>query len=261
MEASVLPFSPFRGHLPVLEWLVWAVPVTVAVAAGVLLYHVRAIRRLGFRHMERVRTQIASDLHDDVGSALTRLVVQSEMLCATEDPGRMKAIAREIGNEARDVISTMSDVVWSIDARNDSVRDLMDRMRDFSAGVLEGCNVAVHFREEGLEPERRLPVRVRQNLYLIFKEAVSNIARHSVSREVWIDIAKEGDGLRLAVRSDGLEMAGHSLVHAHGQGQRNMRMRAEQIGATVDILHDRGIAVVLRLPCLWGPKTGASVTA
>lgn len=259
MDASILPVAPFHPCHPPLAWVAWAVPFTALLTATVLLLAIRAMRRVRQRNMEQVRTRIASDLHDDVGSALTRLVVQSEMLCATQNPTRMKDIAREIGNEARDVISTMSDVVWSIDARNDSMRDLLERMRDFANGVLEGCNAAVHFREQELDTAGALPVQVRRNLYLIFKEAVSNIARHSLTRDVWIDVAKEGEGIRLSVRNEGEESAEHPLLHAHGQGQRNMRMRAEQIGATLDIVHNHGIAVVVHLPRLQGAGGLATV--
>lgn len=231
-------------HLPTLPALL----VIAGLAAGTVFVALHVLRLRRARQMERVRTQIASDLHDDVGSALTRLGVQSELIVATDDPARMKALAVEIGHGAREIIATMADVVWSIDARNDSVGDLLGRMRDFAADVLEGHATAVHFGEAGLDASRRLPVGVRRNLYLIYKEALSNIVRHSVTRDVWINVRQDGEGFRLSVRDDGHEAAGHP--HLHGQGQKNMMMRADQIGARLTISSTNGYSVEVLLPNL-----------
>jgi signal transduction histidine kinase len=227
----------------------WPTVLIIAVLAAATVFgvlHVLRLRRA--RQMEQVRTQIASDLHDEIGSALTRLGVQSELIVATDDPARMKALAAEIGLGAREIITTMADVVWSIDARNDAMGDLLGRMRDFAADVLEGHATAVHFGEAGLDTSHRLAVGVRRNLYLIYKEALSNIVRHSGTCDVWIDVRQDAEGFLLSVRDDGQEAAGHP--HLHGQGQRNMMMRAAQIGARLTINGTNGYSVEVRLPKL-----------
>ena len=73
----------------------------------------------------------------------------------------------------------MSDIVWSIDARNDSLGDFLGRMQDLTHTMLSEKDISVSFRQKGMDVRRPIRVEVRQNLYYIFKEAIHNIARHS----------------------------------------------------------------------------------
>lgn len=207
-----------------------------------LVYHYRLRRAV---EIERMRVRIASDLHDDIGSTLTRIAVQSEIIQTTDDASTIRSASGSIGAASREIITTLSDVVWSIDARNDTLGDLLDRMRDFAAELLGPRSIAVTFDQSGLETKRKIPVDVRQNLYLIFKEAISNVARHSAARHVTISIVSADGELTMTIADDG---TGVDKDRMHGgQGLRNMGMRAERIHATLSTDRDHGMRIVLKM--------------
>jgi len=223
----------------------WLFRLAAAAAmAGLLfaLYHFRVNRLL---EIERMRVRIASDLHDDIGSSLTKIAIQSEIIQSATDPERMRATSRQIGAASRQIIGTLSDIVWSIDARNDTMGDLLDRMRDFVAEVLAPRHVEVQFDQGGLDPKKSVPVEIRQNLYLIFKETVNNIARHSNARHVRVEFARVDRRFVMSISDDG--EAVEEEVHRRGQGVRNMMMRAERIHADLRIVGPPGVKMELSM--------------
>jgi ligand-binding sensor domain-containing protein/signal transduction histidine kinase len=221
----------------------WFKSLLALLGIGLLfaLYRLRMERALA---IERMRIRIASDLHDDIGSTLTKIAVQSEIIQSTDDIRAIRLASGKIGSASRSIIGMLSDIVWSIDARNDTVGDLLDRMREFATEVLPGSHVEYTFTVQGLEPERPIAVAVRQNLYLIFKEALTNIARHSTAHRATISLVNGPVSFTMRIANDGSRKGSESLSsHA---GLKNMTMRARQIGGELATEGPPGFAVVLR---------------
>jgi len=208
----------------------------------VLLYRLRVSRIL---ELERVRIRIASDLHDDIGSTLTKIAVHSEIIQGTDDPGIIRETSRKIGSASREIITTLSDIVWSIDARNDTVGDLLDRMRDFVSALFAGKRIEYSVNAQGLDAARALPSEVRQNLYLIFKEALTNIARHSNAQHVSIELTNLQSSFSMRIANDG-ERREEGPGHPGHQGLQNMAMRARRIGANLSVEGPPGFAILVR---------------
>ncbi|MCK4749747.1 MAG: hypothetical protein KAT15_21980, partial [Bacteroidales bacterium] len=124
--------------------------------------HLYRIRRV--REIERLRTRIASDLHDDIGSALTRISVHSQQIMSQEELGLIRRSTGKINELSREMVSTMSDIVWSIDARNDTLADFLSRMQDLTHSLLSDQDIQVSFKHKGMDVRRPLKVHVRQNL-------------------------------------------------------------------------------------------------
>jgi ligand-binding sensor domain-containing protein/signal transduction histidine kinase len=223
---------------------IWFKAALVLAVAGflLLLYRLRVSRLLA---LERMRIQIASDLHDDIGSTLTKIAVHSEIIQDTDDPGTIRETSRKIGAASREIITTLSDIVWSIDARNDTVGDLLDRMRDFASALFAGKHIEYGLTAQGLDAPRALPSEVRQNLYLIFKEALTNIARHSNAQHVSIELTNSQNGFSMRIANDGesKEEGGGRPGH---QGLQNMRMRARRIEADLAVEGPPGFAILVR---------------
>lgn len=117
------------------------------------------------RALERMRIQIASDLHDDIGSSLTKIAVHSEIIQTTTEKQKVSDSSQKIGDMSREIITTLSDIVWSIDARNDTIGDLIDRMRDFIETVFPAGNIQVDFQIKGLLYDQKIKQTLRQNIY------------------------------------------------------------------------------------------------
>ena len=208
-----------------------------------ILYSVYRFRLNRLLELERLRIKIASDLHDDIGSALTRISLESELLNTNSDPESRKEGLSRIGNMSREIISSMSDVVWSIDSRNDSIEDLINRMKDFSFSLSSLRNTRVIFETENLNMQKKLKVDLRQNIYLIFKEALNNTIKYSVSDEIKVELKNIDGEFGMTILEPLSDFNPQKLT---GHGLRNMEMRAEKIGGKIELHKGEGLEVILR---------------
>lgn len=175
----------------------------VLVVAALLVNRYRLKRRL---QVERLRVRLSRDLHDDIGGTLSSISILSNVVKKraeasgdTDNAASMEKISERSLRLMRD----MSDIVWSVDPGKDSMTDLIGRMREFGSAVLEPKGIAFHFNAPAQMVERELSVDVKQNLYLIFKEAVNNAAKHGRAQSVFVDIALNGRSLHIQVDDDG----------------------------------------------------------
>jgi hypothetical protein len=226
-------------------WATWWFRVIMFITILGIAYSIYRYRLNKVLAMERLRVQIASDLHDDIGSALTRIAVHSEVIGTTTEKSKILRSSKQIGAMSREIITTLSDVVWSIDSRNDTVGDLIDRMRDFLETVFPAGSVRMDFQTKGLHFDQKVNQTLRQNIYLIFKEAVNNAAKHSGADEIKISMIN-GDGkFKMEIADNG---TGIGTVDKHGghHGIENMQMRAKRIGGELRIDKlDRGTSITL----------------
>jgi len=229
-------------------WARWWFRLIIIFIIFTLFYLFHKIRIARLLEIERLRVQIASDLHDDIGSALTKIAINSEIIQNTQDRGKIKSAARSIGRVSRAVITTMSDIIWSIDARNDTIGNLLDRMKDLMADLLSPCEIQYNFSYKGLEPERKIAINLRQNLFLIFKEAINNVVRHSGADEVIIKLTYNSGHFTMKIKDNG---QGFDLQNpSAGNGLKNMKMRAQRIGAQFKITANKETTVFLSMKSL-----------
>src|SRR5260370_15725292 len=142
-------------------------------ATGVFMLYNYRVRQL--LAMERLRTRIATDLHDDIGASLTQISILSELARRRSTP----QVLSDIANIARGIVAEMSDIVWAVNPRHDRFEDLVHRMRRFASDVLGGADIELNFETEERPADGALPLDARRPLYLIFKVAGNDIARHS----------------------------------------------------------------------------------
>lgn len=234
---SIIITPPWWGTL----WFRTTIIITLIVI-GYSIYRYRINK---IREMERLRIQIASDLHDDIGSALTRIAVHSEIIQTTTEKEKVSSASKRIGNMSREIITTLSDVVWSIDSRNDTVGDMIDRMRDFLETVFPAGSIHIDFQTKGLHFDQKIEQSFRQNIYLIFKEAVNNAAKHSSADEIKISMIN-GDGkFKMEIVDNGTGINKETINKGH-HGIENMELRAERINGELKIEKlEKGTGVTL----------------
>ncbi|MGH1365165.1 MAG: two-component regulator propeller domain-containing protein [Calditrichia bacterium] len=212
--------------------------------AGLLgmLYRYRVMKLL---ELERMRVRIASDLHDDVGATLTKISLYSDLIRSGTDPEERNQLLDLIGSKSRELVVTMSDIVWSIDARNDTMEDLLDRMRDYATSLFSATNIDYRFDVSDVPMQRKLPLNTRQNLYLIFKEAVTNTAKHSDASSVRISLSERAGKLLMAIHDNGIGV--QENVRRSGHGMQNMKMRAKRIRGELEVESNSGLTITLRV--------------
>ncbi|MBX2989707.1 MAG: hypothetical protein KF749_00915 [Bacteroidetes bacterium] len=226
-------------------WETWwfrIAAVILLAGLGAAIYNYRVNRLL---EIERLRVRIASDLHDDIGSSLTKISLQSELIQEGFEPEERENYLTNIATMSRELVTSMSDIVWSIDARNDTIESVLDKMKSFASSTLAAKDIGFSFAHSGLDLKKKIPVDVRENLYLIFKETINNIAKHADASHVNVVLRNDADGFSMIVVDDGKGWEG--TARPSGHGTKNMRMRAERLGGTIDFVKDEGTRVVLKV--------------
>jgi two-component sensor histidine kinase len=229
-------------------WLRWWFITLSALVVGLAiqtLYRYRVARLL---EMANMRTRIATDLHDDIGANLTRIALLSEVAKQTpadgtsgDADGPLSSIARI----ARESVSSMSDIVWAINPKRESLIDLTRRMRQHAEEVFTLRGIEMHFTAPGAADTLKLGVDVRRDLLLIFKEAINNAVRHSRCSRVDIDLRLSGLRLSLEVADNGAGF--DASIEREGQGLVSMRRRALRLNGTLEISSDGGVGTRLTL--------------
>lgn len=224
-------------------WQTWwfRLMAAVAIVSLVALFFRSRLQKL--LEIERVRIRIASDLHDEVGSSLTKIALYSDLLKDSPDNSKLSDLVGRIGTMSRETVATMSDMVWSIDARNDAVEHLLDKMRDTASGMLQPKNIEAKFEVDGLRGEKELTVEVRENIYMIFKEAISNCAKYSGATAVVVTMKNTAERFTMTIQDNGKGLG--ETTKKTGQGLRNMSMRAKRLDGTLEFIQTKGLKIIL----------------
>lgn len=195
----------------------------------------------------QIREQIARDLHDEVGSTLSSISVLSGTLSNTETQINMQKHLQLIGERTREVITSMDDIVWSVNPRNDNLTDALDRLKDYGREVLENQQTRLHFDVSSTAQRLTLSMEQRKAILLIAKEALHNAAKHALAHDVWITFDYQGRILHLTVRDNGM---GFSLEKIkRGNGLSNMQARAAKLGGEIHIESETIEGTRIKLEC------------
>ena len=209
--------------------------------------------------VERIRTRIATDLHDDIGSSLSQIAILSEVARRSIENSEASASGplSDITAVSGELVDSMSDIVWTINPKHDNLSNLEHRMRRFATDVLTARNIDLDFRTMGTQPDLRIGAELRRQVFLISKEAVNNIVRHSGASLTVMEFGVAEEHLVLRVTDDGIGF--DPSVCVEGNGLVNIRKRALDLGGTAvfESLSNRGATLTLRVPLTyqrWGGR-------
>lgn len=223
-------------------WETWWFYLLIFLLLSAILYSIYKYRINQLLKIERLRVKLASDLHDDIGSTLSKISMQSDIVKYGIDKQNTEKNLSRISELSNQAIGTMRDIVWSIDARNDDFKNIIIKMKDESFSILRSKNIAVSFEHSKVKSDIKLSFEIRQNLYLIFKEAINNIYKHSNATEVKVNLLQEKGFLKMEIWDNG-----NSFVPKNehsGQGTKNMKMRVERIDGKFAVETQNGYKVV-----------------
>lgn len=226
-------------------WQFWLI---VSLILGGLLQWFNDYQLKQKLQVERIRTKLSSDLHDEVSGLLSGIAMQSELLAMTTSDTPNKPKLNKITKISRAAMGRMSDVIWSIDSRKDSVEDLLDRMSEHAMDILDPLEINWELIVSNINRKKKMPVLLRENLYFIYKEAINNIGKHAETSNVTIKFVKERKQFILSVHNDGQPKQLVDKSNKKGQGTNNMEMRAKKIGAKLTRQTVNGFTIELCMP-------------
>jgi signal transduction histidine kinase/ligand-binding sensor domain-containing protein len=243
-----------KPHFYQTAWFIGtAIVLTVAVLSFSVAMAMRRRMHLRFEQLEnqhqleRERSRIAEDLHDELGAGLTEIGLLGGLL---RDPARLAARKQEalerIVQRCNDLIVSLDEIVWAVNPRNDSVNSLGGYLCRYAQNFLEPTTIRCRLEMQEAQPDYPLNSEQRHNLFLAFEEALTNVVRHSGATEVQIKIsADNNEGLFIRMEDNGRGLP--SDIAEGANGLKNLRRRLAQIGGKCDITSQHGCGVSIRL--------------
>jgi signal transduction histidine kinase len=237
-------------------WRTWWFLLACGTTAALLMYSLYRYRLAQLLTVANVRMRIATDLHDDIGASLSQIAILSEVAQSAKE-GRTGTPLADIAGISRELVDSMSDIVWAINPDHDRLSNLVYRMRRFATDVLGGQGIALQFRSTVADHDLRIGANMRRQIYLIFKEGIHNIARHSGATGAEVDLDRAGDGLVLRLRDNGKGF--DASVERDGHGLVSIRKRADALGADLRWCSEPGHGTDLSMTVRLEPGTRLSV--
>ncbi|MEM9281238.1 MAG: histidine kinase [Verrucomicrobiota bacterium] len=205
--------------------------------AGIIGFVLIALSRGRVRRrkdLEALRQRIASDLHDDIGSNLSSIALLAELgKTETDEPDLVIEELTEIKSTADKTIESMRDIVWLIRPGEETWQQMLTRFRETASKLLRAHEYTLDIKGES--NDMRLPLEFKRDLFLIYKEVLNNIVRHAEARCVKILIDCRKSRLDLSIVDDGKGFNNLDQEFREGNGLRNLRMRAQSIGANLKV--------------------------
>ena len=220
--------------------------VTLAIVSGAASLHRYRLNHL--LALERVRTRLATDLHDDLGAGLAEIAILSEVAKRQELPRTMELLDG-IADRARSLRESMTDIVWTVDPRQDCLADLVLRMRQTAFTMLESEERSVQFLapcDEQLDIE--LTPAVRRHVLLFFKEAVTNVARHAGATAVRVEVDAVRGRFRMSIRDNGRGF--DPQQPRAGRGLKSLQYRAAELRGGFRVQSAPGVGTEIELSLL-----------
>lgn len=207
------------------------------------LYHLELERRV---EMERERLRISADMHDEVGANLTKIAIMSELAQRTPSDVNITEHLQRISRTSREVIDSIGNIIWAINPKNDTVTSFAGYIREYAAEFLEPTAIRIRFSFPDELPDIRLSAEARRNVFLVVKEALHNIVKHSSATDAHLSLVVNEHGIEITVEDDGKGFD-TERIRAFSNGLQNMRRRMESVDGTCEIRTRSGVGTSITL--------------
>ncbi len=244
-EISPIPATLRFTILPHFWQRWWFIVLTVLIL-GLIAYALYRYRMQKLIELERVRTRIATDLHDEIGSNLSLIAMIGEVARKrVAGDSQISSWLATIAGTSRESVDAMSDIVWAVDPGKDRLADLTQRMRRVAEDALLPRDITLEFKAPGQADDIKLDADTRREVFMIFKEALNNIVRHSQCTTVTIDFRLWSGTLLFEISDDGRGF--DKEVASNGNGLANMQRRAAKLRGELDVISKSQGGTIVRL--------------
>ena len=226
----------------------WWFRLLLFIAISAIVLYVIHLRFKALRQQFDLRTKIAGDLHDEIGSTLTSIHILSNVSqqALQAAPDQAKEMLRQISLQSKAIQQNMSDIVWAIRPDNDKVENVVVRLREYAAQTLEPLNMQTKLLIDEQLVTQVLPLNARKELLLIAKEAINNIVKHSGATEARITMQKKGPLFHFVIWDNG---SWKGDLQSSGTGRKSMQQRAGGLGGRISYdIRPEGTQLTLEFP-------------
>ncbi len=210
----------------------WWAYLLYLVAAATVLYTGYRIRLNQLLRVHRIRNRIAGDLHDEISATLSSISFFARAIEDDKFRGDKNRFVQLISDSAGDAKEKITDIVWAINPEHDDWKSFLSKCRRYASDLMESKHIDYELHIDEQMPGK-MDMQLRQNLWLIFKEMVTNAVRHSNATRIAVSLNYRSGKLRVVVDDDGRGM--DPGAPTDGNGLNNIRRRAEQIGGKLSL--------------------------
>lgn len=194
---------------------------------------------------EQERSRIAKDIHDDLGSGLSKIRFLTEGLDRNLEAEQFDRKVQAVNTTAYHLVENMRDMIWALNPENNTLENLFIRMREYISDYFEEFAIETRVKIPENVPHIRISNESSRNLFSVVKEALQNVVKHAEATALDFSITLVGDELHISIRDNG---KGFSIsAPPSGNGLRNMRSRMERSGGSIDFLNGQGSEVKLNI--------------
>ena len=251
--AKLLSFTISRAFYT--TW--WFIVLLALSIIGITILVVKRIQLLRYKNqlreierefaIEKERLRISKDMHDEVGASLTRISILSELAKKQQtEPAKAWQTINQISEISGGVVDEMSEIIWAMNPRNDTLDSFSSYIRQHASSYLESAEIEGAFSFPDEIPSYPMSSELRRNLFLIVKEAFHNIVKHSGAGNVHMQLQFENLNLHLLIEDDGNGFD-HEKINGFGNGLANMRKRMEELDGSFDIKSEVGKGTVIEM--------------
>ncbi|NOT52467.1 MAG: hypothetical protein HOP10_14450 [Chitinophagaceae bacterium] len=196
--------------------------------------------------IEKERTRIATDMHDDFGASLSRIKFLSEKLQLYKTGGETGSTdLQKISLYSDEMSEKMNEIVWALNQRYDSLEDLVSFCRSYASEYLQDKNIKLNYTTAGIT-ERMIQGETRRNIFLVIKEALHNVVKHSAATEVSIFFTHDKT-LEVVIADNGRGFT-NEVIHPFANGLENMKKRMGDINGSILIENTNGTKLSISVP-------------
>ena len=226
--------------------LLLALLLVALVAVGLIQTVRKKAENKRKKELEIMRSNIAGDLHDDIGSTLSSIqIISSMMLTQRSDDQKMKEAAGNISRLSDKVADGIREIVWSVNPAHDNLEAITLQMRKLAVESFDAANIPFTFKKELEDPQKKLLPRIRKDFMMLFKEAINNARKYSGTARVDIHIIQKKSQLEMQVIDYGCGFEMDKIKR--GNGLTNMEKRAKNMNAELSIISEIGTGTVIDL--------------
>jgi hypothetical protein len=237
-------------HIKPAFWSTWWFYILCFFLVAGGAYALYSFRMRQIRKIHSIRSKISQDLHDDVGASLSSINIYSSVAekAMNDNPQLARQIIGQMKQNSRQVMENMSDIIWAINGSKADNESLSGRIKNYGHELLSQKNILCHYYIDPSAEKKLVQTETRKNIVLFVKEAMNNIAKYSNATNAEVLIKNEDKDVVISISDNGQGFDPRSIQK--GNGLKNMKLRIEAMGGTVDIESGpgKGTKVTGRLP-------------
>jgi signal transduction histidine kinase len=196
--------------------------------------------------VEKERSRISAELHDDIGGGLTAIRLMSEMLKDSSKDESSRIFVNKISASSNELVQKMNEIVWAMNINNDNLQSLVSYTREFAVSYLDDFKVNCRIELPELIPDIPVTGTNRRDIFLLVKESLNNIVKHAQASEVIIKV-HISDTLNMEIHDNGKGF-NPEKIRVGSNGLQNMRLRIKRLHGQLQISHEKGTTLFFVIP-------------